>query len=195
MDNKEKTLLETPKFNIVERDDKPGVVSKVETVMILPFINDQHGLPLMIGVLKEKNKFRDGEYSRSLITGTCEDEDPDYLSTSKRELLEESGYNVEDNDRWYFLGSVTGNKFVDKEYACFGVNVTGIEKGEAEGDGSKSEKEAIFHFIPANDVVKSQDIFIPGLFLKLFKFVVGMDIYSRDDSQFVGDLGIDNLEL
>jgi hypothetical protein len=51
MSNKEKTLLETPKFNIVERDDKPGVVSKVETVMILPFINDQHGLPLMVGVL------------------------------------------------------------------------------------------------------------------------------------------------
>jgi hypothetical protein len=38
------------------------------------------------------------------------------------------------------------------------------------------EQSAEFKFIAANDVVKAKDIFIPGLFLKLFKYVLGTDI-------------------
>jgi 8-oxo-dGTP pyrophosphatase MutT (NUDIX family) len=184
MKNKDVICYKAPKFNVVERDGKPGIVSTVETVMILPFISDDQGLPLMLGVIKEPNLFREGGNTTSLITGTCEDEDPDYLATAKRELKEESGYDVEDSEKWYFLGTVTSNKFVQKEYPCFAVDVTGIVKGEAETDGSKQEKMAEFTFIAANDVVKSQDVFIPALFLKLFKFVVGMDLYNRDDSVF-----------
>ena len=183
-ETEDKILYEAPKFKVVERGGNPGIVSTVETVMILPFISDDRGLPLMIGVLKERNLFREGGYSISLITGTCEGEDPDYLSTAKRELLEESGFKVEENDRWFFLGTVTGTKFVEKDYPCFAVDVTGIKKGEAETDGSKQEELSSFHFIPANDVVKAQDVYIPALFLKLFKFVVGMDLYNRDDSVF-----------
>lgn len=189
MENKDKILLNTPKFNVVERGDKPGIVANVETVMLLPFITDDNGLPLMLGVLKERNLFREGGYAMSLITGTCEDEDPDYLQTAKRELLEESGYDVPDNDKWYFLGTVTATKFVDKEYPCFAIDVTGLEKGEPKTDGSKQEALSTFHFIPANDVVKSKDVFIPALFLKLFKFVVGMDLYNREDSVFGKDKG------
>ena len=55
MKNKEKVLLNTPKFNVVERGNKAGIVSSVETVMLLPFIADDNGLPLMLGVLKERN--------------------------------------------------------------------------------------------------------------------------------------------
>lgn len=184
MKNKDVICYKAPKFNVVERNGKPGIVSTVETVMILPFISDDQGLPLMLGVIKEPNLFREGGNTTSLITGTCEDEDPDYLATAKRELKEESGYDVEDSEKWYFLGTVTSNKFVQKEYPCFAVDVTGIIKGEAETDGSKQEKMAEFTFIAANDVVKSQDVFIPALFLKLFKFVVGMDLYNRNDSVF-----------
>ena len=53
---------------------------------------------------------------------------------------------------------------------------TGIERGEVTTDGSDREAQAEFKFIPANDVVKAKDIFIPGLFLKLFKYVLGMNI-------------------
>ena len=187
--NKEKVLLNTKKFDVVERGDKPGIVSKVETVMLLPFITDDNGLPLMLGVLKERNFFREGGYALSLITGTCEEEDPDYLQTAKRELKEESGYDVSDNNKWYFLGTVTATKFVEKEYPCFAIDVTGIERGEPQTDGSEQEELSSFHFIPANDVVKSKDVFIPALFLKLFKFVVGMDLYNRDDSVFAKSKG------
>ena len=73
---------------------------------------------------------------------------------------------------------------VDAEHPCFGVDVTGLEKDIATTDGSESEKLSEFIFIPANDVVKAKDFFIPAIFLKLFKFVVGMDLYNRDDSTF-----------
>ena len=110
MKNKEKVLLNTPKFDVIERGNKAGIVSRVETVMLLPFVADDNGLPLMLGVLKERNLFREGGYCLSLITGTCEDEDPDYLQTAKRELKEESGYDVPDNNKWYFLGTVISLK-------------------------------------------------------------------------------------
>lgn len=192
--SKSKILYSAPKFNVVEIEDSCGVVSTVETVLVLPFVCDDQGLPLMLGVIKEQNHFREGGFGISPISGTCDSEDADYLATAKRELLEESGFEVDDSNKWYFLGTVTASKFVDKEYPCFAVDVTGLEKGKAETDGSKTEKNTTFIFIPANDVVKSKDVFIPALFLKLFKFVVGMDLYNREDSVFKKDRGF-NVEI
>lgn len=177
-----KILYSGPKFDVVDLDGSQGVISTIETVLVLPFISDDQGLPLMLGVMKEKNPFREGGFSISPISGTCEIEEPDYLDTAKRELKEESGFDVQDSQKWFFLGTVTSSKFVDKEYPCFAVDVTGLEKGEAITDGSENEKSSSFIFIPANDVVKTKDVFIPALFLKLFKFVVGMDLYNREDS-------------
>jgi 8-oxo-dGTP pyrophosphatase MutT (NUDIX family) len=94
----EKIIASTPKFDVVEREGIVGIRSTVESVIILPFVTDDQGLPLMLGVLKEKNPFREGGYSVTLITGSSEEEDPDYLSTAKRELKEESGFSVDDND-------------------------------------------------------------------------------------------------
>jgi 8-oxo-dGTP pyrophosphatase MutT (NUDIX family) len=176
---KSKNLYETEGINLVDREGRIGVVANFMNVVVMPFTSDQNGLPLSIGVIKEKNPFRDGGVSICLITGTTEVEDPDILGTAKRELKEESGFEVEDNSRWYYLGSVTSSKFVDHEQPCFAVDVTGIEKGKATTDGSTDEKEIEFKFIPANDVVKSKDIFIPGLFLKLFKFVLGTDLQTQ----------------
>jgi 8-oxo-dGTP pyrophosphatase MutT (NUDIX family) len=191
MNKQHKILYQTPKFDVVEVEDSHGIVSTIETVLVLPFICDDQGLPLMLGVMKEKNHFREGGFSIGPISGTCEIEDPDYLDTAKRELKEESGYDVQDTNKWYFLGTVTSSKFLDKEYPCFAVDVTGIPKEEAKTDGSEEEKFSSFIFIPANDVVKSKDVFIPALFLKLFKFVVGMDLYNREDSVFGKKRGLD----
>ncbi len=178
-----KILFESPNLNVVERDGRVGVVPTFMNVVVMPFVSDEQGLPLAIGILKEPNPFREGGFSVSLITGTSEDDDPDLLSTAKRELEEESGFKADDNARWYYLGSVTSSKFVDHEQPCFAVDVTGLEKGEAKTDGSEDEKQMVFKFIPANDVVKAKDIFIPGLFLKLFKYVLGIDIQSTNNRE------------
>ena len=178
-----KILFESPNLNVVERDGRVGVVPTFMNVVVMPFVSDEQGLPLAIGILKEPNPFREGGFSVSLITGTSEDDDPDLLSTAKRELEEESGFKADDNSRWYYLGSVTSSKFVDHEQPCFAVDVTGLEKGEAKTDDSEDEKQMVFKFIPANDVVKAKDIFIPGLFLKLFKYVLGIDIQSTNNPE------------
>lgn len=190
-----KIFFENESFKVEERNGMLGIVPLFTNVVILPFLSDGQGLPLSVGVLEEPNPFRDGGLSVSLITGTSEDEDPDLLSTAKRELLEESGYDVEDNSKWYYLGSVTSSKFVDHEQPCFAVDVTGIKKGEPQPDETEKEQNMEFKFISANDVVKAKDIFIPGLFLKLFKYVLGIDIQGQNNEFSLGsDKGL-NLSI
>lgn len=173
-----KILFENDNFRLEERSGMTGIIPQFMNVVIMPFVSDKQGLPLSIGVIKEPNPFRDGGMCISLITGTTDEEDPDLLSTAKRELKEESGFDVQDNERWYYLGSVTSSKFVDHEQPCFAVDVTGAERGTPKTDGSDQEKNAEFNFIIANDAVKAKDIFISGLFLKLFKYVLGMDVQT-----------------
>lgn len=181
-----KIFFENESFKVEERNGMLGIVPLFTNVVILPFLSDGQGLPLSVGVLEEPNPFRDGGLSVSLITGTSEDEDPDLLTTAKRELLEESGYDVDDNSKWYYLGSVTSSKFVDHEQPCFAVDVTGIKKGEPQPDENEKEQNMEFKFISANDVVKAKDIFIPGLFLKLFKYVLGIDIQGQNNEFSLG---------
>jgi 8-oxo-dGTP pyrophosphatase MutT (NUDIX family) len=181
---KDKIISSSPRFDVIDRNGHIGIIPKSDSVIILPYISDDSGHPLSIGVLKERNLFREGGFSTTLISGRCEDEDPNFLETAKRELKEESGFSVPDNSKWFFLGTVTASKMVDTEHPCFAVDVTDIKKGEATTDDSENEKQSEFLFISSNDVVKVKDVFVPALFLKLFKYVVGMDMYNRDDSVF-----------
>ena len=174
-------LFENNLFRVEERNGSTGMIPLFTNVVIMPFISDEQGLPLSIGVLKEPNPFREGGMSVSLISGTTEEEDPDLLATAKRELKEESGYDVQDNKKWFYLGSVPSSKFVDHEQPCFAVDVTDVPKGDPEPDETEKENGMEFKFISANDVVKHKDIFIPGLFLKLFKFVLGFDVQNKQD--------------
>ena len=175
---KTKILHETEQFHLVECGDFVGIKPLFTNVVVMPFTSDADGLPLTIGVLREPNPFREDGVNISLVTGCTDDEDGDLLSTAKRELNEETGLNVTDNSKWYYLGSVTSSKFVDHEQPCFAVDVTGVEREEPKTDGSEQEKNSEFLFIIANDAVKAKDIFIPGLFLKLFKYVLGIDVQS-----------------
>ena len=184
MDNEEKIVYNCKWFDLVEKGETIGMRSKNDSVLVLPFLSDDRGLPLMLGVLDEKNDFRTDGYAISIVSGSPEDEDPNILSTAKRELLEETGIDVDDDDRWYFLGTLTGSKFIDSVHPCFAVDVTGIEIKEPETDGSESERLSTFKFIDPNEVLSVEDPFISALFLRLFKYVAGVDIYSREDSTF-----------
>jgi 8-oxo-dGTP pyrophosphatase MutT (NUDIX family) len=175
---KTKILHETENFHLVECGDLVGIKPLFTNVVVMPFTSDANGLPLTIGVLKEPNPFREGGFHLSLVTGCTDDEDGDLLSTAKRELYEETGLNVPDSSRWYYMGSVTSSKFVDHEQPCFAVDVTGVGLEDPKTDGTELEKNSEFVFIIANDAVKAKDIFIPGLFLKLFKYVLGMDVQT-----------------
>lgn len=175
---KNKVLHETNNFQLLECGDFIGIKPLFTNVVVMPFTSDDQGLPLSVGVISEPNPFREGGLNVCLVTGSTNEEDEDMLSTAQRELFEETGLKVDDISKWYYLGSVTSSKFVDHEQPCFAVDVTGIEREEPKPDGSEQEINTKFSFIPANDVVKSKDIFIPGLFLKLFKYVLGIDVQT-----------------
>jgi 8-oxo-dGTP pyrophosphatase MutT (NUDIX family) len=166
-------------FQVIEKDGKEGIRVLFDNVVIMPFVRDDKGLPLMIGVIEELNPFREGGKTISLITGTKDREDTDYLKTAMRELKEEGGYDVTDSQRWFYMGNVYSSKLVDHEQPCFAVDITGVTQGEITGDGTPEEAAQKFSLIPANDVVKMKDVFIPALFLKLFKYVMGIDLQSE----------------
>lgn len=168
MANKDKILHSTKEYKLIERDGLIGIKSTVMNIIVMPFTCDSDKLPLSIGIVNNTNPFRGEGKEISLLSGIAEGEDPDLLSSAKRTLLEGSGINVKDTNKWYYLGISTASKFVDSEYPCFAVDITDFE--------NEIDPEKNFSFIPANDAVKTKDIFIPGLFLKLFKYVMGMNI-------------------
>ena len=184
MNNEENIVYKSNRFDVVDNGEYTGIRTKNDSVLILPFVSDDQGLPLMVGVLNERNTFRSGGYSISVISGTPEDEDPNILAAAQRELLEETGFDVTEEERWYFIGTLTGSKFVDSIHPCFAVDISGITPSEPKTDGSEQEKLSKFTLIPANDIISIEDPFVSALFLRIFKYVVGMDIYNREDSLF-----------
>lgn len=175
MDKKE-SLFSTQHFDVVNRKGIVGIEPTNLNVVIMPY-SKEAGLPDKLGVLDEFNPFRSGEKSITLITGTAEGDDPDILSTAQRELKEESGYDVPDPDRWMFLGFLTTSKKIDQEHPCFAVDVTGLEVPTSnEGDGTEKEAKAKFMLIPVKEALDTNDCFIPALFLKIFKYVLGFTV-------------------
>ncbi len=170
MNKEEKILYSSDRFEVVDAGENKGVRTKWDSVLILPFVSDDRGLPLSLGVLNERNFFRNGGYALSVISGSPEDEDPNTLATAQRELLEETGYDVKEEERWYFLGTLTGSKFVDSIHPCYGVDISNLNPGEPLTDGSEQEKLSQFVLIPSNQVLSIEDPFVPSLFLRIFKY-------------------------
>ena len=80
MNKKDRILFSKDNLEFIEREGRIGVKADFSNVVVLPYISDENGLPLLIGVLKEFNVFREDGYSISPITGSAEDEDPDFLA-------------------------------------------------------------------------------------------------------------------
>lgn len=71
-----------------------------------------------------------------VLTGGMDTNDP--VLDALRELEEESGY-VATADQLIDLGFCMGSKSSDSIYHIFAIDVTGMPKGEAKGDGSYCE--------------------------------------------------------
>jgi len=153
-------------FNVIKMDGRVGTESNSLSVVILPYTSVR-GLPATVGVVDEKNPFREGGKSKTLVTGSSKEEDPDILSTAQRKLKEESGYDVLDPDRWTFLGFLTTSKHSSGSHPCFACDVTGLDCAVTEGE------EKAFSMVPVKDALDSDDCFIPALFMKVFRYIFG----------------------
>lgn len=188
-------LFSTDRFNVIKVDDKVGIAPLYLSVAILPFVQDNRGLPKQLGVLVEKNPMRSGK-NMTVITGKDEGEDPDVLSTAQRRLLDISGLDVQDPDRWHFLGFMTTHKWVSQEIPCFAVDITGLSynapEEEENKDGVKDEKDKVFSIVSVNQALDSDDCFIPAMFMKIFKYIFGFASEQAEEEQIAK--GGDKLE-
>lgn len=175
MQNK-KILFTTDRFEVVDSDGRQGIVPSGLNVVVMPFERDDKGLPKNIGVLREFNPLRSGNYSITLITGGAEGEDPDLLSTAIRETKEESGYDVPDPERWFYLGLLTTSKLVSGECPCFAVDVTTLTPKEKEGDGSEGERKSEFKLVSVKEALQTDDCYVPSVFMRMFRFIFGKEM-------------------
>jgi 8-oxo-dGTP pyrophosphatase MutT (NUDIX family) len=167
-----KTLKEFEKFDIVDVEGHVGMKLKTMSVAVMPFTIDDNGMIDKIGLLKEYNPFREGDFSHTLITGTIDYEDDSLLYTAKRELKEESGYEVPNNEnlRWIYLGNFFPYKDSDRQVPTFAVDVTGIEPKEPQTDGTKKEELSKLEMIPSNNIMITEEMLPLSAFLRLFNY-------------------------
>lgn len=155
----------TEKFNVIKDGDKMGIQPLSLSVAILPFVQDGRGLPKQLGILTEDNPMRSGK-SMTVITGKADGEDPDVLTTAQKRLLAITGLDVQDMNRWYFLGFLTTHKWVMQEIPCFAVDITGMVYNKPEDTDESKE----FSIVGVNKALEADDCFIPAMFMKIFKF-------------------------
>lgn len=168
-----KVLFEDKWFQVVDVEGTIGLKNKEMSVAVMPYRVSELGMITEIGLLKELNYFREGNYSQTLITGTIEYEDDSLLLTAKRELLEEGGFEIaeDDNSRWLFLGPVYLYKTSDQMIPVFAVDVTGLEQKEATGDGSVKEQKSKLEMVEVGNGISSSEALVLSSFLKLFNYM------------------------
>ncbi len=164
-----KILFQNSHIEVIENKGIVGIKQKNPSVIILPYTTDESGNPRSLGLIAEPSSIKEEKITYTIITGSPEDSDVDILATAKRELKEESGYEVDDTEKWDFLGNIQSSKLVVNGNPAFGVDVTDLQNDEKEGDGSKTEENTKFSLVPINDAINLDDALISCLFLKIFQ--------------------------
>lgn len=170
LENQEETSLHTKKnIEVLEIDNRLFIKQINPGVIILPYTLNEDGTPYEIGVLNEISDTRPGGMTKTLITGTPDDDDDNIFKTAIRELKEESGFDVDDLKRWNFLGTLYTSKLVINPNPCFAVNITSLVAEEKETDGSKDERDSKFVLIEIDEALDLDDGLVSSLFVKAFK--------------------------
>jgi 8-oxo-dGTP pyrophosphatase MutT (NUDIX family) len=166
------TLQKFKNFDVIEIEGHQKIKMTTMSVAVMPYTIDENGLVDKVGLLREYNTLREGEYCHTLVTGTIDYEDDTLLYTAKRELKEEGGFETPEteNERWLYLGNFFPYKDSDRQIPTFAVDVTGLEQTEPETDGSKKESLSKLEMISANDIMISEETLVLAAFLRLFNY-------------------------
>jgi len=124
-----------------------------QIVAILVVRHDDAELPIL-GRFERCPSHHDG-FALCAVTGGMEKEQLP-SDTALMEIAEETGYNV-DKDSLIDLGSVRPSKGADTTAHLFAVDVTGLDRGEIEGDGSSGEDGAYVEWISVKDAIQCKD--------------------------------------
>lgn len=183
MSETKKTLFSTDRFDVIEKDGRTGIEPKHMSVALLPFIRDVKGLPLQLGIIKEYNKIKSKD-TYTVITGRIEGEDPDVLSAAQSKMLEVSGLDVQEPERWFYLGFIQTHKMINQEIPCFACDITGMSLPEnEEKDDEKEKNEKVeFMVVGVNQALDTDDCYIPTLFMKMFRYIFGHGTDQKEEA-------------
>ena len=106
----------------------------------------------------------DEEQTICSITGSHDQPQP--LDTAVKELHEEGGYVVPGGD-FLDLGKCRNSKASDTTYHLFAVNLTGLGRDEAEGDGTPLEELAETFWAGRDVLVSSPDVLLHVMYNRL----------------------------
>lgn len=96
-------------------------------------------------------------FRRTSLTGTIE-AGYDPMQTAIKELKEESGYSVEDFKRWIYFGWAYPMKSTDYKLHLFAVDLTDLEAGKIEGDGTLGEVGATVEWVAEKDILATNSL-------------------------------------
>lgn len=166
-----KIIQETKNKEIVDIDGHLYIRQKNPSVIIMPYTLNKKNKPEKIGIINEILKQRPNGIYKTLITGTPRDDDENIFQTAIRELREESGYEVENIERWKFLGSIYTSKLILNSNPCFAVNVTSLTPLERKPDKGDKERDSKFELIDIEEALSIDDCLVNTLFIKTFKYL------------------------
>lgn len=111
----------------------------------------------------------------SVCSVTGMHEGGEFIKTAQRELKEEAGYTA-DLDQFTPVGTVRVSKASDTLLHMFLVNLTGIEEGEAEGDGTAFEELGSCYW--TTDPFEAEDATTLALLAHIVKAEIFSEVYS-----------------
>jgi 8-oxo-dGTP pyrophosphatase MutT (NUDIX family) len=163
----DKVLYQTKYLSLIERDgwyyfaQIPGSAGGV--VMLL--YREEDGKPIL-GRFEMCPAHHDAVPTLTAIAGGIEEGDTP-LETAIKEAHEEAGYKLEASD-FTDLGSCRLSTNQDTIVYLFAANVTGKERGNAPGDGTKGEEGAYCDWVSIEDAVLSKSAFMSTLLMRWY---------------------------
>ena len=171
--NKREVLFEDKWLRVVKLDgwfvaSEPTQSKDNKAVAVLPYRLDDEGDPMEFLSRLELNPAHMGDdpaAQLSIITGACETGDP--LYHAKMELLEEGGYNI-DEERFEFLGVVNPMKASSTRLYLYAVEIKDTDiQGVFEGDGSTNEAKESAEWVIAPLMLTAKDPYIQSIMMRL----------------------------
>ncbi len=183
----EKMLFKDKWVSIIEKTIKNGgkyLYSKADWcnsqgVAILPFAFKDEQLKLL-GRFEVCPAHSD-ELELCSITGGMDKEGENALVTAWRELIEEGGYKVKQEDIIY-LGSVRPSKASDMTTHLFSVPMNDesrFEVVEATGDGTAGEEGAYCDWITEEQLILSKDPLLHAMYVRMMKYGTDYQPYEK----------------
>ena len=141
------------------------IIYEQNKVAILPYHINEEGKPMVV-FLKEplKNWGKKSEYT--CVTGTIEKNEEHFVA-AKRELEEETGIKIEDDDKWSYIGKFNKSKSSTSHVHCYLVDIDDAQPIVRRTDGSYFEKNTKVMYTSSVVQLLTNDIILQFMILNL----------------------------